>query len=387
MLMQLSPDQDKALKHLYNWYRKKEGQYITLGGYAGTGKTTLIGILRRIIYTQDKALKVAFASYTGKGALVLKNKLKDLSATYKGDTVGTIHSLIYEPVENSNKEIVGWERKEEIKQDLIIIDEASMVNEEIWYDLLSYKKPIIAVGDHGQLPPINGSFNLVKEPHLKLEQIHRQVEDNPIIKLSVLARSEGKIPPKKYNEFVKKMLNSDWETSEFVNEILNDFNEETLVLCGYNATRIKINNQVRYNLGFEDPEPTIGDRVICLRNNHDKQIFNGMLGRIKHIEDIDASWYFAKIEMESGVNYSGNIYKPQFNSPQAINFTKERKKLGEGDIFDFGYALTVHKAQGSEAKRVILFEERFSQMTDEDWKKWLYTGITRAKEELYIIGN
>ena len=111
MPMQLSPDQEKALKHLYNWYRKEEGQYITLGGYAGTGKTTLIGILRRIIYTQDKGLKVAFASYTGKGALVLKNKLKDLSATYKGDTVGTIHSLIYEPLENSNKEIVGWERK------------------------------------------------------------------------------------------------------------------------------------------------------------------------------------------------------------------------------------------------------------------------------------
>lgn len=387
MLMQLSADQEKALRKLYGWYRKNDGQYITLGGYAGTGKTTLLGILRRIIHSQDKGVKVAFASFTGKGALVLKNKLIDLAAVYKGDTVGTIHSLIYEPIENSNMEIVGWARKDEIKQDLIIIDEASMVNQEIWYDLLNYKKPIIAVGDHGQLPPISGSFNLVDKPHLKLEQIHRQVENNPIIQLSVMARTEGKIPPKRYGENIMKLLNNDWETSEFINDILNNFNEDTLVLCGYNATRVKINNQVRYNLGFEDPEPTIGDRVICLRNNHEKQIFNGMLGHVKHIEEIDTNWYSAKVDMESGVKYSGNIYKLQFNNPQPINFTKERKKLGNGDIFDFGYALTVHKAQGSEANRVVLFEERFSQMTEDEWKKWLYTGVTRAKEELYIIGN
>jgi len=56
-----------------------------------------------------------------------------------------------------------------------------------------------------------------------------------------------------------------------------------------------------------------------------------------------------------------------------------------GDLFDFGYALTVHKAQGSQAKRVILFEERFPKMTDDEWKRWLYTAVTRAEEELYIF--
>ena len=58
-----------------------------------------------------------------------------------------------------------------------------------------------------------------------------------------------------------------------------------------------------------------------------------------------------------------------------------------GDLFDFGYALTVHKAQGSQAKRVILFEERFSQMTDDEWRRWLYTAVTRAEEELFIFSS
>ena len=59
----------------------------------------------------------------------------------------------------------------------------------------------------------------------------------------------------------------------------------------------------------------------------------------------------------------------------------------KGDLFDFGYALTVHKAQGSQAKRVILFEERFKQMSNLDWRRWLYTAVTRAEEELIILGD
>jgi ATP-dependent exoDNAse (exonuclease V) alpha subunit len=76
----------------------------------------------------------------------------------------------------------------------------------------------------------------------------------------------------------------------------------------------------------------------------------------------------------------------QFNSKEPLNFTDKRRTIMAGDLFDFGYAVTVHKAQGSEAKKVILFEERFRQMEDEMWARWLYTAVTRAQEELYIIG-
>ncbi len=390
MNLELTPDQRAVLEHLYKWHQFKSSPYITLGGYAGTGKTTLISLFRKILYKNDvdKTLKVAFCSYTGKGSLVLKNKLEQLGAVYKGDTVGTIHSLIYSPIESSDHEIIGWSRKDEIKANLIIVDEASMVDAQIWYDLVSYKIPIIAVGDHGQLPPIEGNFNLMKEPILKLETIHRQMAENPIIKLSIMARETGEIPAGEYGKKVAKISQAEsLDAYEKTENLLNRFDSETLILCGYNQTRVKLNNTIRNLLGFEEPEPGAKDRVICLRNNHDKQVFNGMLGTIDKIYPIDDEWYSSEITMEGGSLYKGNIYKQQFNSLEPINFTKNRKVLGENDIFDFGYALTVHKAQGSEAKKVIVFEERFSKMDDENWKRWLYTAVTRAKEELYIIGQ
>ena len=84
--------------------------------------------------------------------------------------------------------------------------------------------------------------------------------------------------------------------------------------------------------------------------------------------------------------YSGLIYAPQFGAGAGVNFTKDRRLAARGDLFDFGYALTVHKAQGSQAKRVVMFEERFPKMDDEMWRRWLYTGVTRAEEELYLFG-
>jgi len=112
-----------------------------------------------------------------------------------------------------------------------------------------------------------------------------------------------------------------------------------------------------------------------------------MLGSVFDIKDKEEDFYKARIAMdgEEGI-YKGLIYKAQFGAPEPINFTKERFRLRTHDIFDFGYALTVHKAQGSQAKRVILFEERFSKSNDDEWRRWLYTGITRAEEELFIIG-
>jgi len=387
-MQNLSPDQKFVLDALLSWHKEGHGDYITLGGYAGTGKTTLISLFRKALYKKKKKLKVAFVSYTGKAARVLDTTIKKSKAIYKGDFVGTIHSLIYSPiVDKKTEEIVGWEKKESLKYDLIIVDEASMVDQEIWQDLLSYKTPIIAVGDHGQLPPIRGKFNLMEKPKLKLEQIHRQLQDNPIIKVSIFARRAGQIPHQDFSSTVRKLDRADEETGEIIEDLLSSFSDDTLVLCGYNHTRTKLNNYIRSLREIHDQEPQVGDRVICLRNNHKKQIFNGMLGKIQHIEEDSEDWYYAEIEeLDEGHEFKGLILKEQFSAQKPTNMTKNRSQTLQGDLFDFGYALTVHKAQGSQSKRVILFEERFKQMDDEMWRRWLYTGVTRAEEELYVIG-
>jgi len=304
------------------------------------------------------------------------------------DTVGTIHSLIYSPIVNERKEIVGWKQKESIDRTLIIIDEASMVDEVIWGNLRSYGIPIIVVGDHGQLPPIKGSFNLIEEPQLTLDEIHRQARMNPIIGLSIQAREHGCIKFNTYSDTVIKYDMASHEAQEAMQELLNSVHTDTLVLCGYNSTRIKLNTHIRGALGFETAEPSPGDRVICLRNNHKKHIFNGMLGTLQSIKRVDDAWYMAEIIMDDEEDvYKDLISIAQFNAPTAMNFTDKRSQIMRGDLFDFGYALTVHKAQGSQAKRVILFEERFKKMNDDEWKRWLYTAITRAEEELYIFGR
>jgi len=385
----LSNDQKKALEILFEWVETHNGKYITLGGYAGTGKTTLLGILRTLIFEKDPKIRIAFCAYTGKASRVLRDKLKEANAFLINDFVGTIHSLIYSPIEDERtKEITGWKRKDSVDYDLIIVDEASMVDIYIWNDLLSYQVPIIAVGDHGQLPPIRENFNLMQNPDLKLEEIHRQARENPIIKLSIIARETGKIPIGKYGKNIYKISADDWEEREKVNELLTNYHPDTLILCGFNRTRVKLNSYIRNALGFELSTPQTNDRVICLRNNHPKEIYNGMLGTVFSLKENGEEWYKAEIVMdgEDGNVYKGRIFRPQFGSQEPFNFTKDRYRLSDGDIFDFGYALTVHKAQGSQAKRVVLFEERFSRMNDEEWRRWLYTGITRAEKELFIIG-
>ena len=386
--MELSIDQKKALDTLMGWSKKMgENQFLTLGGYAGTGKTTLISVYRKKIREENKKIRVAFASFTGKATRVLRGKLAEMETVYKEDSIGTIHSLIYSPIVDTKKNIVGWKKKDEIEADLIVIDEGSMVDGTIWGDLVSYGLPIVVVGDHGQLPPIRGDFNLMERPMVKLEKIHRQAEKNPIIKVSMLAREEGKIPFEKFGNGVEKMNKREMDCQERVEELLGNFTTDLLVLCGYNNTRVKLNKFIREGMQFESAEPTVNDRVICLRNNHKVGIYNGMLGVIEGLKSKDDQWFKAEIKMDGEQdNYEGLILKSQFNSQEAMNFSKNRYLTIKGDLFDFGYALTVHKAQGSQAKRVVLFEERFSQMDENMWRRWLYTAVTRAEEELFIVG-
>ena len=385
----LSQDQKKVLEALMAWnIDSHRAPYITVGGYAGTGKTTVIAQLRKELSKVSDLTKVAFCSYTGKAARVLQQHLKQHEALRIIDSVGTIHSLMYSPVtDEKTEEILGWERRKEIKADLIVIDEASMVDENIWSDIQSYGIPIIAVGDHGQLPPVRGSFNLMQDPQIKLEKIHRQNEGNPIIMVSLMARTEGKIPIGKYGEKVRKVNRYDPEAREQIGSILDSYNAETMLLCGYNTTRTDLNKYVRKQRGFETDVPRARDRVICLRNNHTAQIYNGMLGTVETVDMRDDGNYFLEVRLD-GEEYPfrGDVLAAQFYAPTAMNFTKDRSITKQFDLFDYGYALTVHKAQGSQARKVVLFEERFAKMTDDEWRRWLYTGVTRAEEELILVG-
>jgi exodeoxyribonuclease V len=386
----LSIEQAEAIRHIGAWYRTKSAPYLTLGGYAGTGKTTLVAYVRKALRDLDEDATVAFCAYTGKATRVLQERLKEQKVVKKGDSVSTIHSLIY-TTEEGSRDTVRWVRKDRIDRSLIIVDEASMVDEAIWNDLLSFGIPILAVGDHGQLPPVGSNFSLMVDPQLKLERIFRQEAQSPIIEVATLARISGVIPVQEFGPGVRKLNRNQPETGVMVEELLGSTTSELLVLCGYNTTRVKLNQAMRLMRDMTGAEPQSGDVVVCLRNNRTQHIFNGMLGRIKRVSpalaDDDSQWYEAEIELEGeDYTYSGYILREQFGAQTTVKDVPLAPNGERGDLWDFGYALTVHKAQGSQASRVLVFEERFGRSSDEEWRRWLYTAVTRAERELTIVG-
>lgn len=412
-MIKLSNDQENVRQQLNDWVidrvkRKKflsvRDSYTTVGGYAGTGKTVLI--CKLIEKLKDSKLDIVCATYTGKASSILTKKLEDFGLINNVSFIGTIHSLMYHPKysihpQTRQKIIVGWVRKKELHHDLIIIDESSMVSSSIFYDLNQYSMPIIYFGDHGQLPPIEKdtsikSFNLMGKPTYKLETIHRQSLDNPIIKLSIQAREKGFIENGIYSSNVFKLNWLDKRTRDLFDEI--EFKEDTIALCGFNKTRVEINSHIRNRIGYTKNFPYANERMICLKNNSMSKIMNGQLGSLSWMLPKNKKIYSATIKMDDRDEfYSTNLSKSVFGKVnydiiwKEVSSKKFKEKyldVGEtADYFDFGYTISVHKSQGSEWDRVVVFEQRAHMWGDSYWKRWLYTAVTRAREKLFIISN
>jgi exodeoxyribonuclease-5 len=429
MTIELSEEQKSVCDKVVKWYNNGYDPYITIGGYAGTGKTTLISFLADYIEkkrgykpkNKNNKFKVAFCAYTGKAASVLKKKLKGVietesvkytySKSKKGvvraqpesNLIGTIHSLMYRPVTRMNsqgkKVISHWEKVDDLQYvDLIIIDEASMVNHDIWRDLLSYDVPIIAVGDHGQLPPIGSKFNLMEKPILTLKKIHRQAESNPIIQLSQDIRKYGEIHVPLPTLDNKEVFGMNWQNQQ-CRDVFNSitFDKDVICLCGFNKSRVKLNTHIRKNIGFEVEDIYPGERVICLRNNHEMGVMNGQLGNVVwslpfekelstmtvQMDDDEENYYDCLVNTDC---FGQESYNDIFDhTHDEYKSAIKRSKCSQVDFFDYGYCTTVHKSQGSEWNRVILFVQRNSYQNDDDYKRWLYTAATRAKEKLFVV--
>jgi len=376
-----------------------------VGGYAGTGKTHLLCELRNEIFTFDRRIHVAYATFTGKASSVLKIKLTENNALRDNDYIGTIHGLMYKPKTKYDSRlkthvIIGWKliNFDEFFYDIIIIDEGSMVSKEIWIDLRKLGVPIIVVGDHGQLPPVSEkAFSLMTKPDFILEKIHRQAEDNPIIQLSAFVRKNGYIPHD--NVWSPGVFKIPWEHQK-TQEVFNDLNhdEKIIILCGFNTTRCGLNQKIRNRMGYKKETPYPGERIVCLKNNHDLKLMNGQIGTMLWLMPEDEGLYRLTIDVD-GENDPYEVMANMISFGQATYTTfnndadtKEKLEYAKEhgfrlDYFDFGYCISVHKSQGSEWEKVILFEQRTPRWDDEYYKRWLYTGITRAKEKLMVVSD
>jgi len=418
-MIELTKDQEKVkdaildLLHqcgykTYYWKHHSNLFSTTIGGYAGTGKTTLISVLRQEIKKHFPKIRVAFLTFTGKASSVLKQKLEHSGSIEPEDYVGTIHGLIYAVVTQWNKKlkthvVVGWKLKhaDDVYQDIFIIDEASMVSHEIWKDLLKFGKSTIAVGDHGQLPPINnghGAFNLMHDPEFKLTTIQRQSENSPIIWLSRFVRDYGYIPPNKL--FSKDVFKISWNHKD-CKQIWENvvFDQHLVALCGFNTTRANLNDQIRKRLGHNTHEPYPGERIVCLKNNHTLKLMNGQIGTLLWSMPFDKDIYRMTVQVDGEPDpYECFVHNRCFGQVQYTMYD-EGKELKDAlksvrkhdmsalDFFDFGYVMSVHKSQGSEWDKVVVFEQRTKRWDDQYYARWLYTAITRARRKLFVISD
>ena len=409
----LTADQQEAAALIEAWYHHLNTQIFVLCGYAGTGKTFLVDYVVRALGLAAGE-SAAFVAPTGKAASVL---------IQSGVPATTVHSLIYtreEDIEvDENGEVISEQflrfvKKESIdsKIKLIVLDETSMVSDDVLRDLLSFGVKCLCCGDPAQLPPVGGSNTLLSTPVITLKEIVRQERDNPIVRLAARVRA-GERPA--YGEdgcvsvIPRRALDADARRALFT--------QADQIIVGTNRTRAMINREVRAIRGISPDRvlPQDGEKIICTLNDWSKpldergdfHLVNGIIGRCYRVReqldglgqlDFQPDFLAERVEdlpFDTGVFVRGQYYHGYGN--RACLLTNgilvhennremlRRFKVRREDTvcrFEFAYAVTCHKAQGSEYDFVVVIDE---SGYFEDGKEWLYTAVTRAKKRLVIV--
>lgn len=408
-------EQELAIEAMTRWMNSPDSpQVFLLVGPAGTGKTTLAG---RIAASSSR--RWLYASYTGKAALVMQQK--------GCEDARTIHSLIYRPdgeamaaaekaeakAKKKAKGKTGQEKgsggsagdgdpsRSKLQPQFrlwddsplcwargLIVDEFSMVDQEVGKDILSFGKKVLVCGDQDQLPPVSGGgFFTGRTPDFALTKVYRQAAGSGILDLATHVREGrslrdrvGWSSPSGDCEVISR-------DGRAASEIMERMVSADQVIVGTNRTRHQFNDRYRRLSGIASPYPVVGDKVICLRNDRRAGLLNGSRWRVLE----QSLWSDARVVEMTLATEDGTTPGQVTVRSWTDHFLGKEKQLDElGPVrmsrqeFDFGYYVTCHKAQGSQWDDVVLYDE--SGVFDQDTRRrWLYTGVTRAARRLLVV--
>lgn len=345
--MQLSEEQLDIFGRVVEAVESRRRQQVIVAGSAGTGKTTLLSALA------NDLKHFAPVVWTGKAA----RRMQEVGIPH----AETIHSTIYNPVVEKGK-VVDFilKNRSDLFCDGFLVDEASTISQELYNDLMSFGLPCVFVGDHKQLEPIGSDLNLMRNPDFTLETIHRNAGDIAHFAERV-SRGDtvGGYQSKQVTLIPKR---------EVTDDLLLSVDQ---VICAYNMTRVGLNDRIRDALDLPEGKPVVGDRIICLKNKRKLGVFNGMQGVITRIDDKLLSFD------ADGVPYTGIPYlSRQFGEEQPV---PQADYVYSPVPFDWAYACTAHKFQGSEGDRILVYVQ---ECRNWDHRRWAYTAASRAKKHL-----
>lgn len=389
--MELTSKQEQGLKIAIDKYKNHE-RYTCISGYAGTGKSTLVKFIISALDVDED--DVCYAAYTGKAAQVLLKK--------GNKNVSTLHKLLYKSYPRPDGSFLRLP-VDEVPYKIVIVDEVSMAPRNLMKLLFTHKNVhVICLGDPFQLPPVDKDEDnhLLDNPHIFLDEVMRQAQESEIIRVTMDIRNHKPLSLMNGNE-VKILTKADLSTG------MMQWADQMLV--GTNQMRVALNNQMRELLGRGDA-PEDGDKVICLRNywsilaENEDPLVNGTIGYLQ-----DSFESFNQLPWKMGgqriytiqgnfLSDGGALYK-NLDMDKKLILTGEKSldwkttwKLNSNPRtsmlvpleFTYGYAITGHKAQGSEWDKVLVVEEKFP-FAKEEHARWLYTCATRASEKLVLL--
>lgn len=442
--------QFEVFQLLERFLKMEEGdECFMLRGYAGTGKTTLIGALVRVLPMIKR--KSVLLAPTGRAAKVI--------SSYSGKQAFTIHKKIYRKKEAASPEMNFVLADNLAENTLFIVDEASMISDQsgdfsrqsLLHDLISYiyngkNCKLMLVGDTAQLPPVGSADSPALNPQLlkdiftldvfnyELTDVVRQEKQSGILfnatEIRELIRQESSsFPHIQVNGFRDVYRMTGEKLVEGLNYAYNKFGmDNTLVVCRSNKNANSYNQNIRNRILYREEELTGGDYIMVVRNNYfwlqaednsGSFIANGDIGRIRKVRNLHEQYgfRFAEIVLEF-VDYPDKepltckvlLDTLYADTPSLSN--SESKRLFEAVMEDyqhiqnkrlrlqeikkdpyynalqikFAFAVTCHKAQGGQWDAVFIDQGYLTdEMLNTEFLRWLYTGITRSSKELFLV--
>lgn len=390
--MELTHKQMEGLRLAVSRYNAGKA-YTCISGYAGTGKSTLVAFVVDALGL-DREDEVAYIAYTGKAAEVLRSK--------SCPNAMTAHRLLYYSKQMPNGKYIYKPRTTLDKPyKLIVVDEISMLPAYMWELLLNHEVYILACGDPFQIPPINlkEDNHVLDNPHVFLDEVMRQAKESDIINVSMDIREGKKLKPLKGNDiqiFHKKDL------------VDGMYFWADQIICSTNRTRRDINDYMRKSEN-RGKEPEVGDKIICLQNcwetlsdSQENPLINGSIGYIQAIYPTEKIYSLygelitvpvLRLDLNTDLDNYSYIYAdyksiidgtPFFTPEQEYQIKKNKNNSSLPIPFNYGYAITGHRAQGVSWEKVLVIEESFP-FKKEEHARWLYSVCTRGINRVTII--